>query len=114
MRRDDAYLLDMLLAARKARAFIAGMTWEDFNRSDLHQNAVLRVLEIIGEASARISPETRAAHPEIPWTQMVGMRNRLIHEYFRVNWLTVWETVQRDLEDLIAHIEPLIPPEEQL
>jgi uncharacterized protein with HEPN domain len=111
MRRDEAYLLDMLLAARKARQFVEGMTLEDFAASELHQNAVIRPLEIIGEAAARVSLEARAAHPGIPWDLMVGMRNRLIHEYFRVDLTVVWETLQQDLPDLIALLEPLITPD---
>lgn len=66
MQRDDAYLLDILIAARKALKFLEGMTWEEFERSELHQNAVMRPLEIIGEAARRVSEQTRDAHPEIP------------------------------------------------
>jgi uncharacterized protein with HEPN domain len=114
MQRDDAYLLDVLIAARKALKFLAGMTWEEFGRSELHQNAVMRPLEIIGEAARRVSQQTRDAHPEIPWEQMIGLRNRLIHEYFRVNLATVWDTVQNDLPRLIALIEPLVPSEDEV
>jgi uncharacterized protein with HEPN domain len=71
-------------------------------------------LEIIGEAARRVSQQTRDAHPEIPWEQMIGLRNRLIHEYFRVNLATVWDTVQNDLPRLIALIEPLVPPEDEV
>ncbi len=53
------------------------------------------------------------AYPEIPWQQIVGMRNRLIHEYFRINLEAVWETVRNDLPELIAQVEPMIPPEER-
>ena len=111
MPRDDAYLLDILIAARQARAFLEGVTWEEFVQSELHQSAVLRPLEIIGEAARRVSLETQQAHPEIPWAQMIGMRNRLIHEYFQVDLRRVWETVQTDLPALIAQVEPLIPPD---
>jgi len=90
------------------------MTWEGFQQSELHQNAVMRPLEIIGEAARLVSQQTRQAHPEIPWEQMIGMRNRLIHEYFRVNLKTVWETVQNDLPRLIALMEPLVPPEDEV
>jgi uncharacterized protein with HEPN domain len=114
MPRDDAYLLDILIAARKARSFLEGMTWEQFVESELHQMAVIRPLEIIGEAARRISPETQEAYPEIPWAKMIGMRNRLIHEYFRVDLMTVWETVQDDLPPLIDLIEPLVPKEDEL
>lgn len=114
MQRDDAYLLDVLIAARRALRFLEGMTWEEFEQSDLHQNAVMRPLEIIGEAARLVSQPTRDAHPEIPWAQMIGLRNRLIHEYFRVNLVTVWDTVQNDLPPLIALIEPLVPPEDEV
>ena len=80
MQRDEALLLDILIAARRAIRFLDGMTWEAFQRSELHQNAVMRPLEIIGEAARRVSQDTRDAYPDIPWDQMVGMRNRLIHE----------------------------------
>ncbi len=109
MRRDDAYLLDILIAARKARAFVAGDSRGEFQRSELLQNAVVRALEIEGEAAARISQETRDAHPEIPWREMIGLRNRLVHEYFRIEGEQVWATIQTDLPPLVALLEPLVP-----
>ena len=114
MPRDEAYLLDILLTARKAREFVAEMTPAAFEQSELHQNAVMRSLEIIGEAARRVSQSTREAHPEIPWEQMIGLRNRLIHEYFRVNLATVWETVHNDLPRSIALLEPLVPHEDEV
>jgi uncharacterized protein with HEPN domain len=114
MRRDDAYLLDILIAARRARRFLEDLTWEEFVDSELHQDAVMRPLAIIGEAARQVSQETRDAHPELPWPQMAGMRNRLIHEYFRVDLATVWETVKNDLPPLIAVLEHLVPPEEEI
>ncbi len=112
MRRDEAYLLDMMLAARKALRHIDRLNWAEFESSELHQDAVLHSLEIIGEAARRVSQEFQDRHPEIPWKDMAGMRNRLVHEYFRINLAAVWDTVQNDLPDLIALVEPLIPPEE--
>ncbi len=114
MQRDDAHLLDILLAARSAVGFVEGMTWDAFLQSELHQSAVMRPLEVIGEAARRVTQDTQDAHPEIPWNQMIGMRNRLVHEYVRVNLRTVWETVQDDLPSLIARIEPLVPPESEI
>jgi uncharacterized protein with HEPN domain len=114
MERDEAYLLDILIAARKAVGFVEGMTWAEFAQSELHQNALIRPLEIIGEAARRTSIETQQAHPEIPWQQMIGMRNRLIHEYFRINLEAVWETVQNDIPRLIALLDPMIPPENRI
>ena len=112
MRRDDAYLLDMLLAAREAVEFATGLTFPQFEQSRLNQNAILKAIEIIGEAAARVSADTKEAHPEIPWPEIIGMRNRLVHAYFEVNLERVWQTVQQDVPRLIALLKPLVPPEE--
>lgn len=112
MQRDDnAFLLDMVLAARDAVRFAAGLTHRQFEESRLHQNAILKAIEIVGEAAGRLSDATRNAHPEIPWTQVIGMRHRLVHGYFEVNLERVWETVQRDIPALIVQLEPLLPAE---
>jgi uncharacterized protein with HEPN domain len=110
--RDEAYLLDILIASRKAINFVENLSFEDFIDSELHQNAVIRPLEIIGEAARKISVDTKSENPQIPWVEMIGMRNRLIHEYLDVDLSTIWDTIQNDLPDLISAIEPLIPPEE--
>ena len=114
MRRDNAYLLDILIAARKAMKFVEGIDRNEFEDDELIQNAVMRPLEIIGEASARISKEFRKTHTQIPWREMVGLRNRLIHEYFRIDFGAVWDTIQKDLPKLIEVIEPLVPKEDEI
>ena len=81
---DDALLLDMLLAAKDAQGFVAGTDEAAFPSSRLHQNAVIRSLEVIGEAAGKISPALRAAQPDIPWREIIGMRHRLIHGYDEV------------------------------
>ena len=111
MRRDDAWLLDMLLAARRAMELAAPLTFSDLENDDLYQSAILKSVEIIGEAASRISEETKAGHPDIPWTEIIGLRNRLVHAYFAIQLDIVWQTVQDDLPPLIAQLEPLVPPE---
>ena len=111
MWRDEAYLLDILIAAKQAMKFSEGLAWEKFKTSSLHQHAIMRVLEIVGEAARKISSETKAAHPEVPWNDMIGMRNKLIHDYFRLDLQKVWDTVQRDIPSLITKIAPLVPPD---
>lgn len=111
MRHDDAYLLDMLVAARKAVAFATGLAYREFASSDLHQNAILKVLEVVGEAASRISDDFKTAHPEIPWPQIVGFRNRIVHVYFEIDLGVVWKVVQEDLPVLISLLEPLVPSE---
>ena len=112
MRGDDAYLLDMLLSARDAREFAAELTFEKFEHEKLHQHAIIKAIEIIGEAANRVGADTRQLHPEIPWHDIIGMRNRLVHAYFEVDVELLWETVQRDIPELISLIEPLVPPAE--
>ena len=114
MRRDEVYLLDILIAARKALRFVEGIDQNKFEDNEIIQNAVMRPLEIIGEASAKISKEFRKAHSEIPWREMVGLRNRLIHEYFRIDFSAVWSTIHKDLPKLIEIIEPLVPKEDEI
>jgi len=112
MWRDDAYVLDMLLAARKVLEFTKDIEWERFQRDDLVQNAVMRQIQIIGEAARKISPEYQGDHPEVPWRDIVGMRNRLVHEYFRILPRRVWDVVQKDIPQLIRIVEPLVPEDD--
>ena len=112
MWRDDAYVLDMLLAARKVLEFTRGVTGERFERDDLIQNAVMRQIQIIGEAARRISPEYQIAHPEVPWKDVIGMRNRLVYEYFRILPGRVWDVVEKHIPDLVQLLDPLVPPED--
>jgi uncharacterized protein with HEPN domain len=111
MWRDDARLLDMLLAAKELSRYTEGVTPKQFDDDRLLQHAVIRLIEIVGEAARNISAEFKAAHPEIPWSEIVSMRNRLVHEYFRVTSDRVWEAVKKDIPALITLIEPLVPPE---
>ena len=111
MRRDDAWMLDMLLAARNAVKFAAPLTFSEFENDYLHQLAILKSIEIIGEAASRISEETKTKQPDIPWTEIIGMRNRLVQGYFDIRLDRVWQTVQNDLPPLIAQLEGLVPPE---
>lgn len=114
MRRDDAsYLLDMLVAARDAVAFSEELSFSGFAGDRRTQLAILKAVEIVGEAAARLSRETTTAHPDIPWREVVGMRNRLAHAYFDIDLQVVWDTVRKDLPVPIAHLERLVPPESQ-
>lgn len=111
MRRDPSYLLDMVHAARDAIEFASGLTSQQFEQSPLHRNAILKSLEIIGEAASRLSAETKDAHPEIEWHKIVGMRHHLVHGYFNVNNARVWQVVKDDLPTLISQLESIVPPE---
>lgn len=109
MWRDDANLLDMLIWARRAEEFVSTLTEEAFHSDRLVQSATIRCLEVIGEAAARVSSAFREEHPEIPWRKITGMRNRLAHEYARVDLSEVWFAAKRDCPDLITRLETLVP-----
>jgi len=112
MWRDDAYVLDMLIAARKVREFTRNITWEQFEDDDLVQNAVMRQIQIIGEAARKVSSQFQQEHQEIPWNKIIGMRNRLVHEYFHIIPRRVWDVVEKDIPELIRLIEPIVPPDD--
>jgi uncharacterized protein with HEPN domain len=112
MQRDDrVYLLDILISARRAISYANNVTWEEFERDEMRQDAIAHALEIIGEAAKRVTKPTKDMNLQIPWDMMIGLRNRLIHEYFRINLAAVWDVVEHDLPNLIRQIEPLVPPE---
>ena len=92
-----------------ARSYVAGGTWEGFVADRQCQDAVVRRLEVIGEAARRVSAAARAALPGLPWRQMVGRRNRMIHAYDRVDPAVVGETATRDLPPLVAALEGVAP-----
>jgi uncharacterized protein with HEPN domain len=108
--RDAALLLDIMLAAEDALSFIVGLDERAFLDSDLHQSAVIRKFAVMGEAAGKVSPAFCAAHPEIPWKQMTGMRHRLIHDYGEVRFDIVWRVTKETLPNLIGMLRPLIPP----
>lgn len=112
MRHDLVLMLDMLLAGQNVLEFTAGMTQAMFFANRMAQSAVIRELQVIGEAARLISEETQAQHAEIAWRQISGMRNRVIHEYFDVKLPVVWDVIQHDIPALVAQLERIVPPEE--
>lgn len=103
MRRDKGHLFDIVEAARLALSYIENKSLETFLQDTQCQDAVLRRLEVIGEASRRLSDQTRQRLPEIPWKEIIGMRNMLIHDYDDIDMKIVWDTVSDHLEPLIGN-----------
>jgi uncharacterized protein with HEPN domain len=98
------YLQDILLAIKSIRSFIADYDLKEFKADEKTVWAVIRGLEVIGEASKHIPNKVREKYPQIPWKDMAGMRDKVIHSYFGVNLEVVWKTITRHL----PAIEPLI------
>lgn len=102
MKRDEAYLQDILTAGLAISRFLKGVSKEAFLVNEEKNEAVVRKLEIIGEVARRVSPEVQLQLPDIPWHLLKGMRNILIHDYDDVDLDIVWETAQRDVPQLIG------------
>jgi len=97
MKHDVVYLRHILDAIEKIETYLKGATYESFCSNDMMIDAVVRELEIIGEASSNLAEEFRTKHPDLPWRDAVDMRNFLIHEYFGVRTQVVWDTCREDL-----------------
>src|SRR5215212_6831626 len=105
---DRVRIQHMLESARDAISFLNGKTREDLFSDRMLRLSVERAVEIVGEAAVKVSVDFRSAHPDIPWTDMMGMRNRLIHAYFDVNPNIIWSTATSDLPALVARLELLL------
>jgi uncharacterized protein with HEPN domain len=101
-------LQDIIEVGLEIEGFTKGMSFEDFQTDLKTVKAVLYNLAIIGEAAGGLLPEVEVNYPEIPWVDIRGIRNVVIHEYFRVDLDIVWETVQQDLPSLIKQLENLL------
>jgi uncharacterized protein with HEPN domain len=112
--RDDmASLWDILEAARKIREFVGTRTFREYEPNEMLQAAVERKVEIIGEAARRVSSEFQAAHPEVPWRAIIAQRHVLAHEYGEIRQEKLWHVASVRVPELIAMLEPLIPPPPQ-
>jgi uncharacterized protein with HEPN domain len=101
----------MLDAALEALSFGTGQTEKQLSADRMRLLAIVRCIEIVGEAASKVGIETRAKYPEIPWGDIVGMRNRLIHAYFDVDTDRVFDTLANDLPPLVAALRRMILPE---
>jgi uncharacterized protein with HEPN domain len=111
--KDQSLLLDMLNAAVCALEFTSGLRLEEFSIDHKTQSAVVYQIQIIGEAARKISSGTKQAYPSIDWSSIVGMRNRLVHDYSRIDIGVVWEVVTDELPLLVAALERIVPPPEE-
>ena len=107
-RKDKAYLKHILDAISDAKRFMESVTKEEFLENKEKQYAVLRALEIIGEATKSLSKELKQEHSEIQWRDIAGMRDKLIHEYFGVKIDLVWATAKKNLPELEKQIHEIL------
>ena len=110
---DLLYFGHMLDMARKAYAKTQGINRESYDNDENLRLALAHLVQIIGEAARRVSLAGRAAHAEIPWREITGMRHKIVHDYFSVDEDVVWEVVTRDLPPLISILEMIVPSDDR-
>jgi len=102
------FLIDMLESIKKIESYTSKISYEEFLQDEKTKDAVVRNLEIIGEAANQVPKEIRETYKEIPWSQIIGLRNRLIHGYFVVDYAIVWSIIKDELPDLKAQLERIL------
>ena len=110
MQKDDlVYAGHMLDMARKALRLVRGTSRSDYEENEALSLALTHILQVIGEAARKVSPQFQERHPDIPWAAIVGLRHRVAHDYLHVDLDLVWDVVQQDLEPLVAMLEQIVP-----
>jgi uncharacterized protein with HEPN domain len=107
---DEIRLRHMLEHAREARGMIQGKERADLLKDRILELALVRLIEIVGEAAARVSPEGCRKYSGVPWPQIIGMRNRLVHGYDQVDLDVLWDTIEHDLPPLVVELERILEP----
>ena len=105
---DEIRLRHMRDAARDALSFVEGRTKEQAASDRQLTLALIKSLEMVGEAASKVSEDTRITHPSIPWSKIIGMRNRLVHVYFNIDFDQVWTTVETELPQLVKQLDEAI------
>ena len=107
MTRDKESLFDIVEAIEKILAYTKGVRFEEFQLNEEKQDAVLRRILVIGEATKRLSAEFKTRHSQIPWKEIAGMRDIVVHDYNRIDLETIWDVVQNDLPELVKFLNSL-------
>jgi uncharacterized protein with HEPN domain len=111
MRHEPSFLKDILSACRKIEAIVAATSEDSFLRDEVLPAAVLHHLTVIGEAISRLSLELRERHPEVPWRQIIAVRNRIAHAYFDLDWQILWDAATDDIPKLRQRVLDILTTE---
>ena len=106
--KDRIRVRHILDEANEACKYVEGISFDEFVEDGKTVRAVIRSIEVIGEAASKISIEFRKEHPDVPWQKIIGMRNRLIHVYFDIDYNIIWQTVKENLPPLIKKLQSIL------
>jgi len=106
-RRDREYLADITSAIGRILTYTSEISYEEFLLDTKTQDAVIRNLQVIGEATKKLSKSQKQSYPSLPWREMAGLRDRLVHEYFGINSEIVWTVAENDLPPILPQIDAL-------
>jgi uncharacterized protein with HEPN domain len=109
MNRDvNVYIEDIFESLNRVKEYSEGVSREEFFSDHQLQDAIIRRFEIVGEATKQVPDETRDKYPDLPWREMAGLRDVLIHQYSRVSMKRIWNIIENDLDDLIARFSKVV------
>ena len=112
MLKDDwVYVGHMLDMAQKALEISAGKDRIAYDKDETLRLALTHIIQVIGEAAQRVSPEFRHIYNQIPWPEIIGMRHRIVHDYLNIDADVIWEVLQQDLPPLVKTLQAILPPE---
>jgi len=111
MRHEPSFLKDILSACRKIETIVAATNEDSFLKDEVMPAAVLHHLTVIGEAISRLSVELRDRHPEVPWRQIMAVRNRIVHAYFDLDWQILWDAATGDIPELRRQVLGILKTE---
>ncbi len=108
VRNDKLYIFDIKKCCQKIEEYLENVTEDDFLKNEMLQDALVRNIEIIGEASKNLSAELRKENPQIAWREIMRMRDKIVHHYFRLNLDVIWQTATEDIPNLKPEIEKIM------
>jgi len=111
MRHELSFLKDILSACRRIEAIAAATSEDSFLEDEVLSAAILHHLTVIGEAISRLSVELRERHPEVPWRQIMAVRNRVVHAYFDLDWQILWDAATDDIPELRRRVHDILKTE---
>ena len=112
-RRDKRHLADIEEAIKRILDYTVDLEYTTFLERPMVQDAVLRNFQVIGEATKRLSDTLRSSYPDVPWRNIAGMRDKIVHDYIEIEYQTVWDVIKQDLPQVLNHIEHILSEVEE-